>query len=85
MTRLRKLDVIRVVRLEQPARSFDGTESVRREPQIGDIGTIVHDYSPEDPQAAVAVESLDADGLTVWLADFAKSEIELVRSYSDAE
>lgn len=85
MTQLRVLDVVRVVRLDQQSRSFEGTESVKRVPQVGDVGTIVFDYAPGDPQAPVAVESIDADGLTVWLADFAKSEVELVHPCSNSE
>ena len=57
-----------------PGRSFDGTAGVMREPRIGDIGTIVHEYD----RKAFIVECVDADGLTVWLADFTSDEIEEV-------
>ena len=81
MTQLRELDVVRVARLDHGNREFDGTEGCKREPRIGDTGTIVHDYAPGDANARVAVEMVNDSGLTIWLADFAKSELELVHAY----
>lgn len=40
---------------------------------------IVHEHEPDDPTGDVAVEMLDDDGHTVWLADFEKRELELVK------
>lgn len=71
-------DVVRLVRLLKANRPYDGAVGVRRPPAIGDVGTIVHDYDPEDPRAPVAVEMRDADGQTIWLADFERDELELV-------
>ena len=79
MAHFREYDVVRVITLIQTDRPFDGTESVRRPPKIGDVATICHDYDPEDPTAVVAVEMVDDNGLTVWLADFERTELELVR------
>ena len=45
---------------------------------VGDIAVIVHEYDPADLSACVAVESVDPSGNTVWLADFERSELELV-------
>ena len=78
MLKLRAFDVVRVVRLLEPDRSFDGSESVRRAPRIGDVGTIVHEYDPSRSDAPVSVEMLDGNGMTVWLADFRREELELV-------
>ncbi len=68
-------DVVRIVRLNKPSRDFDGTEGVRRPPKIGDTGTIVH----EDGSNSFQVESVNNEGLTVWLAEFHTSELERVR------
>ncbi len=55
-------------------RAFSGTEGVARPPKIGDIGAVVDVHS----ETAVAVECVDADGHTLWLADFHLAEIEHV-------
>jgi hypothetical protein len=75
---LREFDEVRVVRLAKPERPFDGTPGFLRAPAIGDIAIIVHEYDPADPAAPLAVESVDAFGNTVWLADFQRSELELL-------
>ena len=79
MTSLREFDVVRVVRLLRADRPFDGTDGVRRPPRIGDVATICHEYDPGNPAAMVAVEMSDDQGLTVWLADFERTELELLR------
>lgn len=78
MADLREFDVVRVVRLAVPDRPFDGTEGVMRAPQVGDVGTICHEIDRDDPFGPVIVEMVDDLGRTVWLADFAKDELELV-------
>jgi hypothetical protein len=75
---LAEYSVIRVVGLTRGERPYQGTEGVERLPQVGDEGTIVFVYAPNDPDTAYAVECVDAQGYTVWLADFARAEIELV-------
>ena len=79
MIRLREYDVVRVVKLIEADRPFDGTDGVRRPPKVGDVAAICHEYDPNDPTAVVAVEMTDGNGLTVWLADFKRVELELVR------
>ncbi len=71
-------DTVRVVRLNSLERSFDGTEGVSRPPKVGDIGTIVF----KGDEDFFIVESSNEEGFTVWLADFHRSEIELVESQS---
>lgn len=75
---LREYDVVRVVRLLTVDRFYDGTEGVMRPPGIGDVATICHENKPGDPLASVVVEMVDKDGMTIWLADFARDELELV-------
>lgn len=76
---LREYDVVRVVRLLERDRSFGGTEGVRWPPRIGDAGTVAHEYDPSSSDAPVAVEMTDKDGMTVWLADFVREELEVVQ------
>jgi len=45
---LRQYDIVRVVKLIQADRPYDGTESVRRPPKVGDVATICHEYDPKD-------------------------------------
>ena len=78
-TPLREYDEVRVVKLNAVTRDFDGTDAVKRAPQVGDVAVICHQYEPKDPHAAVAVEMVDKDGMTVWLADFLPDELELIR------
>ena len=75
---LKEYDAVRVVRLLRSNRPYDGTAEVRRPPEVGDLATIVHEYDPEDPRAPLAVEKVDPDGYTIWLADFERDELELV-------
>lgn len=79
MAYLREYDIVRVIKLIQADRPFDGTESAQRPPKVGDVATICHEYDSKNPTAAVAVEMVDSNGLTVWLADFERAELELVR------
>ncbi len=76
---LREYDVVRVVELHVPDRAFLGTQPIRRPPRVGDVAVIVHEHEPDDPTGDVAVEMLDDDGYTVWLADFEKRELEFVK------
>jgi hypothetical protein len=70
---MREYDVVRIARLTNNERYYDGTESVKRSPQIGDIGTIVQVVGDN-----YIVENVNGEGLTVWLADFASAELELI-------
>jgi len=46
-----------------------------RPPQVGDVGTIVFAYD----LTSFAVECVNDNGMTVWLADFFGEELELVQ------
>lgn len=78
MATFREYDVVRVARLLTTKRKFDGTEGIKRAPRIGDAATIVHQYEPDSPTAAVVAESVDGNGNTIWLADFQPDELEFV-------
>ena len=85
MTKFRELDVVRVVRLLEEVRPFVGTDSVKRAPRVGDVGTVVHDCAPGDDRAPLEVEMVESSGLTVWLATFSRSELQLVQAYSASD
>ena len=71
--------IVRVKTLLSPDRHVHGTESEKRQPKTGDVGTIVHVNAPGQ---AYIVESVNPDGLTVWLADFVSEELELISPLS---
>lgn len=67
---MNELSGVRIVKLNTADRHVDGTKGVKRPPLVGDSGTIVHKGGE-----LYMVESVDSDGLTVWLADFTADEI----------
>ena len=69
---------MRVVQLETLEREFGGTKPVVRPPRVGDVGMVAHDYEPDDPAGTVLAEMTNADGYTVWSADFDKDELECI-------
>jgi hypothetical protein len=70
--------VVRVARLLRLDRPFQGTPGVCRAPQVGDTGTIVYDYDV----TSFAVECINTDGMTVWLADFSAEELEFLKEHN---
>ena len=72
----REYDGVRVTKLLNPSRTFSGTKGVSRPPRVGDEAMICHQYDPQDASAAVAVELVDLQGQTIWLADFLPEELE---------
>jgi hypothetical protein len=82
MRRINEYDAVRVVALKTEHRSYSGSDNVKRPPQVGDIGTVCFEHDRNNPAAQVIVEMVDADGLTVWLADFHLDELELVSRHT---
>ena len=79
---VREYDVVRIVKLNKIGRHYQGTQNVRRAPQIGDTAVIVYLYDPNDPKAPVICEALDEGGYTIWLADFEPDEFEVIHRAS---
>jgi hypothetical protein len=48
MNALKEFDTVKVVRLLDSERKYDGSEDVMRPPRIGDTGVIVHIDSVDD-------------------------------------
>jgi hypothetical protein len=78
MRSIQEYDQVKVVRLLTLDRPYEGTEPLTRPPAVGDIASVCHEYERNDPTARVAVEMVDADGNTIWFADFEREELELV-------
>jgi hypothetical protein len=78
MAYFHEYNVVRVTKLIQPDRYYDGTESVKRAPRVGDKGTIV--FIPPETNSWCIVECVNHDGLTIWQADFSGEELELVEA-----
>ena len=70
---------VRVSRLLTPQRTVSGSGAKTRQPEVGDTGTVV-EYFGNFEGATYLVESVDADGMTVWLAEFSPQELVLVAS-----
>jgi len=68
-------DVVRVARLEIPSRDVDGSGATPLQPRVGETGTIVEVVGDD----VYLVERVTDDGRTLWLAEFAESELELVQ------
>lgn len=64
---------VRVAALEEKDREFAGTENLLRAPSVGDVGTVVYEYP--GPDGKLSVQCKDGTA-TLWLADFAPSELE---------
>jgi len=85
MNALKDFDTVRVVRLLDSERKYDGSQGVMRPPRIGDTGAIVHIYSVDDKATGYIVEKVAPNGYTTWLADFLPDEIELVENPATQE
>jgi hypothetical protein len=67
-------DTVRVIRLLVSDREVMGSGAEPRQPRVGETGAVVDDVGDE----IFLVERVTADGLTVWLAEFAAAELELI-------
>ena len=65
---------VRVSQLLTPRRSVSGSGAKTRPPEVGDTGTVV-EYFGNLEGATYLVESVDAEGATVWLAEFSAQEL----------
>ena len=69
---MQEYDCVKIVKFLQENRYFAGTAGIKRAPQIGDVGVIVHMI-----ENFCIVEMVASDGNTIWLADFLTEELEL--------
>jgi hypothetical protein len=78
MERMKQYRLVRVRQLLQPAGEYDGWRVNQRPPQVGDVGTLLDILNAPGLPDRYVVESSGADGITVWLGDFAAEELEAV-------
>jgi hypothetical protein len=76
MDAIQELEVVRVAQLSGSTRPVIGSGTSIRQPAVGDIGTVV---AVLGGGAMYTVECVNEDGLTDWLCDFERSEIEANR------
>ena len=77
---------VRVQQLIDEDRPFNGSQDIKRPPQVGDTGTIVHITQHRwDGTLIYIVENAAPDGKTVWMADFAAEELSLVQESSELQ
>jgi hypothetical protein len=76
MTHFAQNQVVRVARLLHALEQYDGWKQNQRPPRVGDTGTIVDVLGAPGVAMEYVVESLDADGATLWLGTFETEELE---------
>jgi uncharacterized protein DUF4926 len=67
----KELDVVVVRALRSSTRHVAGTDTVKRQPVVGDEGAVVHVLAPGN----YIVECVNSSGYTVWLCDFVEDEL----------
>lgn len=67
---------VKIVKLTNPDREVAGTMGMVEDPEVGDVGKVIYEYPA--PDLRVTVEKTDYAGNTVWFADFARDELELL-------
>ena len=77
MPAMKRYDVVRVKSLSADLER-DGWRVNARAPSVGDIGTVVEILEAGGQTPHFVVESIAADGSTLWLADFVAEELEVV-------
>ncbi len=71
-------ELVRVRKLLRLAEEYDGWQVNRRAPEVGDTGCVVDILSAVGLPDMYVVESVEPDGMTVWLGDFSSDEIETI-------
>jgi hypothetical protein len=66
---------VKIVQLLDPNREVAGTLGLVEDPKIGEVAKVIYEYPA--PDTKVSVEKSNEMG-TVWFADFAREELELV-------
>lgn len=76
MVSLEQYELVRIRQLLQPVAEYDGWRVNQRPPQVGDVGTLLDILHAPGLSDRYVVESSGADGVTVWLGDFAAEELD---------
>ena len=78
MQTLRQYERVCVHQLLKPPGAYDGWGVNQRPPQVGDVGYVVDILHTAGVPDRYVVEMFEPDGETIWLVDFAGSELEPV-------
>lgn len=78
---LSQYDLVRICQLTREADGYDGWLGNQRPPQVGNVGVLLDILEAPGLPDRYVVELSGADGVTIWLSDFAAEEIELVRDF----
>jgi hypothetical protein len=84
MEKLEEYDVVKIkaLLLSESERMNLGSDNIKRNPIIGDTGTIVHIATLKDgTKKMFIVECINHDGYAYWISDFIIEELELVWKY----
>lgn len=74
--RISQYSSVKIVKLIQGKSDYNGWNTNKRLPKIGDTGTVVEILEAEGNIKRFVVECIDRNGLTIWLSDFCE-EIEI--------
>ncbi|MFL5617993.1 MAG: hypothetical protein ACJ79A_06295 [Gemmatimonadaceae bacterium] len=74
-------DTVRVVRLLEAEREVSGASETPPQPRIGDTATIIADVG----EGLYLVEHATDDGVTMWMAELAAEEMELIQRADGVE
>lgn len=80
MKKIPEYSKVRIIKLTDPERNFDGWGVNQRPPAIGDTGTLIDILKAQGYPDMYVVESSDSStGITIWLSEFLVEELELVQ------
>ena len=73
---LRQYGLVSIRQLLWPPAEYNGWRVNQRPPAVGDVGTLLHILTVLGLPDRFVVESSGPDGVSVWLADFAATELD---------
>jgi hypothetical protein len=73
---LKPYSIVRVIKLIRGIEEYNGWKVNRRNPKVGETGTIVEILHAKNLADCYVVENVNSDGATIWLADFFEEELE---------
>jgi hypothetical protein len=76
MSRLKQYGLARVRLLKKEPSEYDGWGVNQRPPAVGDVGTLIDILTAPDGSKNYVVEASGPDGISIWLGDFSKDELE---------
>lgn len=72
---IRELDTVRIAKLNEGSRPVIGSGVHQRQPKLGDVGAVVAIMGDGE---SYTVECVSEGGMTDWLCDFDRDELEMI-------